>query len=61
MELRSRTALRLNGWQRLWVLITVMWAVPGLLAGLTFWPEHADWFSDGSPYCTRASDYFAQR
>jgi hypothetical protein len=41
--------IRLNGWRRLWVLVSVIWAALVLFVGLTVWPEPTNWFAENQP------------
>ena len=45
--------LKLNGWQRLWVVFTVIWApAPWYLAFLGFGGPYLDWLRAGEPIVT---------
>lgn len=32
--------VKLSGWQRLWVVLSVMWLIPAMVVGLARWPAH---------------------
>jgi hypothetical protein len=47
-------AVRFNGWQRLWVVVLVLWAITVLLFGFLLWPtamdvSHGDVFAQMQP------------
>jgi hypothetical protein len=41
--------MRLNGWQRLWVVVTVVWTIGVVVVTWDVWPADPDWFTANSP------------
>jgi hypothetical protein len=52
--------IQLNGWRRLWVVITVLWSIPVAGFAYTNWPHQPNWFEHSGSQADQKGEKFTE-